>query len=166
MFIVFIVSWVWHWANWTFIIWWLIHGFIISIEVLSKKLLSFINVPNKSWFNLIKIFITFHLVIITWIFFRANTLSDALYILETILDFQSYTIEWVFFDRFLYLSILMFGWIIILEIIHYYNERWVFFLKIFEKFHICLKLFIYSFFAFLILIFWNFNQKDFIYFQF
>lgn len=164
VFIVFVVSWIWHWANFTFIIWWFLHWFFSSMEIMFKKIYKWTS--NNKISNFIKIFITFHLVIITWIFFRANDLNDALYIFIKLFEFNTYTLEWIFFDRFKYLSILMVLWIIILEIIHIFNEKWIFFKDIFKKLNSYVQISIYIIFIYIILIFWTFIQKDFIYFQF
>jgi D-alanyl-lipoteichoic acid acyltransferase DltB (MBOAT superfamily) len=84
--IVFLVSGLWHGANWTFIVWGALHGFYLVFSIWTKstraklnKLLNF--QPSSTLLNLMKIFFTFHLVIFAWIFFRANTLSDAYYII-------------------------------------------------------------------------------------
>ena len=71
--ITFLVSGIWHGANWTFIIWGGIHGIALIIESIN---------PFKST-NKIKIqfnkLLTFIFVCFAWIFFRANTISDAIF---------------------------------------------------------------------------------------
>ncbi|MEQ9231684.1 MAG: MBOAT family O-acyltransferase [Cyclobacteriaceae bacterium] len=67
--ITFIVSGFWHGANWTFLIWGAIHGSCLLIERFATGFLK--SVPT--W---MKWFATFHVVLIAWIFFRANTVSD------------------------------------------------------------------------------------------
>lgn len=85
LFIVFIVSGLWHGANWTFLIWGAIHGLYLIIGLTTKnirsragQLLSLNKVPSLS------ILSTFTLVTIAWIFFRANTLENAIYIFKHI----------------------------------------------------------------------------------
>ena len=73
--ITFIISGFWHGANWTFIIWGALNGIYLVIEKLVIK---------KSNRNIINILTTFFLICFSWIFFRANSLNDALYILKTI----------------------------------------------------------------------------------
>ncbi len=77
--IVFFLSGLWHGANYTFILWGLLNGlFIISYRYLKK----IIKLKNKnSIFSYLGIIITFILVNFTWIFFRANSMSDLQYIL-------------------------------------------------------------------------------------
>ena len=68
--IVFFISGLWHGANYTFIIWGLMHGIAMCINRFIKPYV--INVPS-----FIKWFINFVFINITWIFFRADTLNDA-----------------------------------------------------------------------------------------
>lgn len=65
----------WHGANWTFIVWGLIHGFGLVIE----KWFRDNRKPHSSHLpHRFKIFLTFHLVCFAWIFFRAENFSDAI----------------------------------------------------------------------------------------
>ena len=76
----FIVSGIWHGANWTFVVWGTIHGLLQCIE----KGLGW----NKiSWNTSMKIFhwlLTFCIVCLAWIFFRSNNISDAFSIIKSI----------------------------------------------------------------------------------
>ena len=83
--IVFIISGFWHGANWTFILWGTLHGFYMLASLTWKRirhnykyLLS--SVGNGSIAQFVNISLTFLLVSFAWIFFRAQTLADALYI--------------------------------------------------------------------------------------
>jgi len=85
LFLVFLVSGLWHGANWTFVIWGALHGVYYVIEKMTNKFRkSFLHLINLDKFprfhGLIQTGITFSLVCFAWIFFRANSLSDALYI--------------------------------------------------------------------------------------
>ncbi|MDB9883037.1 MBOAT family protein [Bacteroidia bacterium] len=78
--IIFIVSGFWHGANWTFLAWGAIHAmlFIPSIFLRKKGKQSLPDVDNKvTLIDLGKIFYTFSLVCITWVFFRADSISHA-----------------------------------------------------------------------------------------
>ena len=78
--LVFIISGLWHGAAYTFLIWGTIHGLCMVIEkvIYGDKIKSVgnTNVIIRS----LKCLITFMIVNFAWIFFRANTLQDALYI--------------------------------------------------------------------------------------
>lgn len=81
LFMVFFVSGLWHGANWTFIIWGLIHAaYRIIGELTYKKREEFwakIHVDTGStWFGIIRRILTFILVAFAFIFFRANSLGD------------------------------------------------------------------------------------------
>lgn len=71
--IVFFVTGLWHGANWTFILWGLVHGFYLIIGVFLAKL----GFRLKGWLGVLP---TFILICFAWIFFRANSVSDAFYI--------------------------------------------------------------------------------------
>ncbi len=78
--ITFLVSGLWHGANWTYLLWGLIHGLAQVIE-------NTIRPKNKEkeperkgvWF--LQWLITFAVICLAWIFFRANSVSDAFYAL-------------------------------------------------------------------------------------
>lgn len=74
IFITFLVSGIWHGANWTFIIWGVLHGLFQILE----KILGLQKYDGKSSVHkTFRIFITFMLVNFAWIFFRMPTVHDA-----------------------------------------------------------------------------------------
>lgn len=81
----------WHGANWTFVIWGGLHGIFLSVH---KILLNGKEIDIFSWGNsqlgylsdLIRILMTFHLVCLTWIFFRASSSLDAYYYISGIVS--------------------------------------------------------------------------------
>lgn len=75
LFITFLVSGLWHGANWTFVIWGALHGIYLIIEAL------FFKRERKGILNII---LTYILVSFAWIFFRANTIGDAFTIISNI----------------------------------------------------------------------------------
>lgn len=83
IFIIFIVSGLWHGANWTFIIWGLFHSLLFIPSFIFKTNRNYVNtiiaedriVPKfKEFFQ---VFTTFILVVIGWVFFRSETLTDS-----------------------------------------------------------------------------------------
>lgn len=73
----FLVSGLWHGANWTYVFWGGIHG---VFEVLERML----GWHNRDWTGVrrwLHIGVTFMLVSFAWVFFRVNTIGDALTIL-------------------------------------------------------------------------------------
>lgn len=83
LFIVFLVSGLWHGAAMTFVIWGVIHGLIIIIEKALKNLRKKIFPSNTHILNYVLAWpLTFFIVCFAWVFFRANTFSDALLIIN------------------------------------------------------------------------------------
>lgn len=80
-FFVFLISGLWHGANWTFIIWGMFHACLISLYILLHINTKPTNVSKKhllpSVKDIIQMFITFFLVILGWIIFRADSLHQA-----------------------------------------------------------------------------------------
>ena len=72
--VVFFVTGLWHGAEWTFVVWGLFHGFFILFEKISGF--------NKNTNSIVSRF--FHrvyllvVVIVAWVFFRSNTLTDSI----------------------------------------------------------------------------------------
>ena len=85
----------WHGAGWNFVIWGLLHGLYLVLQrVLGDpfaKLMSLLRVPS-SVSNLLLVFAVFTLTSFAWIFFRAETLSLALQIIEIIARMDGMTI--------------------------------------------------------------------------
>ena len=77
---VFLVSGLWHGANWTFVVWGGLNGLYQIVTVMTagirEKLGRTLRVPNVVG-SLLGSLVTFHLVTIAWVFFRANSISDA-----------------------------------------------------------------------------------------
>lgn len=85
--IVFLVSGLWHGANWTFVIWGALHGAYLVVETFYPRRPSFATAGAfKPAFDLAAMAMTFCLVSLAWIFFRATTLSNALQVLGGLTD--------------------------------------------------------------------------------
>lgn len=82
--IVFVISGIWHGANWNFIIWGFLHGLYLILAIQKDKILSALRMPENLLTNTINMFVTFHLVVFAWIFFRATTFTDAAIIIKSI----------------------------------------------------------------------------------
>lgn len=80
--VTFLVSGLWHGANWTYVIWGAIHGAYQVIgdmlKPLKKKLVKLTGVNKETEsFRIGKIIVTFGLTTFAWIFFRADSLKNA-----------------------------------------------------------------------------------------
>ena len=82
----FLVSGIWHGANWTFIVWGFLHGFVQIVERLFG-----LNKERRSSASrrIISMIATFLVVNFVWIFFRAPDLKTALGMIGRMLDFRS-----------------------------------------------------------------------------
>ena len=83
LFFVFLVSGLWHGANWTFIIWGALHGFYLIMEIVIDRLVPSIKLPRS-----IRWILNFVLVAIAWVFFRASNFQTAKQILKNIYTFK------------------------------------------------------------------------------
>lgn len=85
--VVFLVSGLWHGANWTFVVWGALHGGFQLIGRFTHKqrdaLLERAHItPDGGFRHALSTCITFLLVLFAWVFFRANTMADALLIVR------------------------------------------------------------------------------------
>lgn len=91
LFIVFMISGLWHGASWNFIIWGFLHGAYQVIGLTIKPILTgFEKHLSKfilHFWNFIKGSIIFSLVTFAWIFFRAHTIHDAFLMIENLKSF-------------------------------------------------------------------------------
>ena len=84
--IVFLACGIWHGAGWTFVVWGLWHGFfIVSDKLFLNKLFS--KTPA-----IFRVLFTFVCVTIGWVFFRADTLSDAVFFLGKIFTLEHHSL--------------------------------------------------------------------------
>lgn len=79
LFATFVISGLWHGANWTFIVWGALHGFY---QVVEKGLGELTGTKLSKW---IAIPLVFLFTCLAWIFFRAATVGEAFHIVKTII---------------------------------------------------------------------------------
>lgn len=79
--ITFLLSGLWHGASWTYIVWGGIHGLYVSVQSLlasgTNNFKKRLNIGASAW-NCFGLLVTFLATSYAWIFFRADSLSDAL----------------------------------------------------------------------------------------
>ena len=98
--IVFFVSGLWHGANYTFVIWGLLHGVFQIVGILTLKYRNAFwqklgKSPDGKLVTALRRLMTFVLVLFTWIFFRASSVSDALLLIRSFFTgFKSFEAEW------------------------------------------------------------------------
>lgn len=91
--VVFLISGLWHGANWTYIIWGGINGFYLVFAIMTKKYRekfnTFTGVNKFPRLNLFfQILITFLLITFSRIFFRSQSVEDAFTVIKKILTFK------------------------------------------------------------------------------
>lgn len=159
--IVFVLSGLWHGANWTFILWGLIHGLVYITENIFKRLFKTDKIDNKVFlyvsniFNVVK---TFIIVSFIWILFRASDLQQVKIIFKSIIKNihvrDSFSVDpkvWLFLGLFIIIDIRLF------------NTRFDFWCN--RKSTIT-RWALYALMIFSIIVFSSVNNFPFIYFQF
>lgn len=125
--IVFLVSGLWHGANWTFIIWGALHG---VVQVIENSFAKWSKPKKKNIFvSCLKVFIVFSFCMFAWVFFRAGSFNEAITIIKNsfnnIFHLRSYIIEGL---KYLKLSkidlIIMFFPLLLLGIYDYYSLKY------------------------------------------
>lgn len=82
VFIIFLVSGFWHGANWTFIVWGLLHALYIMPSIILNTNRNNLDIVAKGKYfptikEVVSMFFTFSLTVFAWIFFRAENLRHA-----------------------------------------------------------------------------------------
>ncbi len=92
IFVVFLLSGLWHGASWMFVLWGALHGLYVVVSKATQKarekvvrFLVLDKVPEIHRY--LKIATTFSLVSFAWIFFRAKDIGDAFYIIFRLFSF-------------------------------------------------------------------------------
>ena len=80
--IVFLLSGLWHGASWNFIIWGAWHGLFLMIER------AFLGNLLKKLPALMSLLYTYFVVLIGWVFFRAETLNEAIVYIKSLFNFK------------------------------------------------------------------------------
>lgn len=84
LFVVFFLSGLWHGANWTFVIWGIIHFTYLAIERLYDNIYIGSKKNKKFFSKFTKCLLTFFLTSFAWIFFRAKDITTANIIIKNI----------------------------------------------------------------------------------
>jgi len=178
IFVVFLVSGLWHGADWTFIMWGALNGFYLIFAFITKDMRT--NLANRFGLrklprlhNILRIVTTFALVTFAWIFFRARAFSEAFYIVKNsirgirgdvyqLLNNSSLDLQLGISNAELLVGI---GAILLMESIHIIQNKtsireWI----RTKPFYIRWTIYYMAFF--MILIFRVNNGRQFIYFQF
>jgi len=166
LFITFLVSGLWHGANWTYIIWGALNGFYLIAGIFIKSFFHRIRLPLEQRLitRLISIIVTFLITCIAWVFFRANSLENAFDIFSKMLNPHGKlfipTGADVVAPIYAVFAIIL---LLIVEIKHeYFNNIF----SVFNNKSETVRLFAYAGLIAVILFFGVFDGGQFIYFQF
>ena len=115
-FIIFLVSGFWHGANWTFIIWGLLNAlFIMPSIIFNTNRTNLDMVAQGKLFPTLKEFLsilfTFSLTVFAWIFFRSNTIDQALGYISRIFSASFFSVPLVkvdMYDTYIYALVMLF----------------------------------------------------------
>jgi alginate O-acetyltransferase complex protein AlgI len=84
--IVMLLGGLWHGAQWTFVIWGAVHGALLALERWNGKEPLYRRLPQS-----LKVIATFILILVTWVFFRADTIGQAMTYLGAMFGLQQAT---------------------------------------------------------------------------
>jgi D-alanyl-lipoteichoic acid acyltransferase DltB (MBOAT superfamily) len=95
LFVTFLISGLWHGANWTYLLWGAIHGTYLVFAIATKDFRERIGrwtglAARPEARKFFQVFVTFHLAAFAWIAFRARSVSDASLVARKILDFRAW----------------------------------------------------------------------------
>ena len=99
--IVFFLTGLWHGASWSFVIWGLFHGVFLIIERL-----NIIKLPSK--LNILSRIYTLLVVLVAWVFFRAETLEYSINFIAKMFSFSSGTnnYPYLFLNTYTYIILI------------------------------------------------------------
>lgn len=179
--IVFLLSGLWHGANWTFVVWGGLHGLFLIMSRLTEKTRNFFarilrlrKIPALH--GAIRTLYIFLLVCFAFIFFRAHTVSEAWYIVShlfvsagEVISSPNAILTWTQFVATVNLTWLKAGNIILaivtLAAVEYIRQR-PSALNFFMRQPVWLRWFAYDMLGMWIFMFGYFGERAFIYFQF
>lgn len=164
--IVFLLSGFWHGANWTFVVWGAIHAFLIVTYMLYKEYISKDKSHGGTIVKIMSVGFTFFLVCIGWVFFRAQSVGEAMTILMKISEFNPKDFEIVVSGQDLMFgvtaTIISFIMIALLLVNDYWQDTRQ---QLLHKKPVADVLY-NGFVLFLVITFGVFQKTSFIYFQF
>ncbi|WP_055435385.1 MBOAT family O-acyltransferase [Lacinutrix algicola] len=120
VFVIFLVSGFWHGANWTFVFWGLLNAFYFLPLLLlnsNRKYLDTIQVgfSKKGIVTFFNIGTTFLLVTLAWVFFRANTITDAFGYLKRLVVNLDFSFQYLAIERYNFEALLLLLFFILVE---------------------------------------------------
>lgn len=169
IFIVFLLSGLWHGASWTFIIWGAIHGIALITENVWQKIIRKSNEEksNNNIVQLLNMVFVFIVVSIAWVFFRAKNFETIQLLVRQLYKFNWQQIDLNAFGSNMKVELIMsIILIIVLEIIQFITRKEGI-IKAIKQLSSPIRWSFYLLIVFSILLIGAFHQsQEFIYFQF
>lgn len=107
--IVFLLSGIWHGANWTFVVWGLLHGiYLITESQFSTRFKGSMQLAGPKMPSIFKSLVVFIFVSLAWIFFRAQNVEQALFIVQNLFTDIMSQFQLVFSDASIWRSKLVY----------------------------------------------------------
>ena len=163
--ITFLISGLWHGANWTFIIWGAIHGFLYLFESVLKNQLEkspklYSKLIKNKYIKFLRIIIVFSFVLFSWVFFRAENLHDVIILVK-----NSFKINFnIPFDhKTLFIAFLLISFLFVVNLIEEKQQRIINFISSKPK---IVRWSIYYIMLLILIGIGNWGLNEFIYFQF
>jgi D-alanyl-lipoteichoic acid acyltransferase DltB (MBOAT superfamily) len=175
--IVFMLSGIWHGANWNFVIWGLLHGTYLILENILQEKVPSIKKNTNSVVVFLKRILVFILVCYAWVFFRAQSTKEAFHIIKSSLigipqqikDIVSNSLNArlhiLYVNQSVFNFFIAIFFIMILTIIHHNQKNQNFDQWLISK-NNKTRWLIYFLLVISFVCFGVFNRTDFIYFQF
>ena len=115
VFLTFLLSGLWHGANWTFVIWGASFGMLYIIEALIRKALSnnLRAIFRKKNFLFIRQILVFMIVMLLWLVFRSNDINEFFILFKRML-IPTFTLN--FDHKSLILNFLLIGIVVIIDL--------------------------------------------------
>jgi D-alanyl-lipoteichoic acid acyltransferase DltB (MBOAT superfamily) len=167
--IVFLVSGLWHGANWTFVVWGALHGCYLLLAIWTQQARSKVAQrlhlePGNKSYDLLSTLITFNLVVFAWVFFRAASISDAFLLISHIFEGDFWQLEilrgW---RRGLVLSLV---WILVVVGLDFFIQKHKTVRHVFSNQPLLVRWAVYLFLVLSIMNLGYAQESPFIYFQF
>lgn len=167
-FIVFLVSGFWHGANWTYVFWGLLNAFyFLPYLLLNKNRINLNIIAENTVLPSIKealnVLITFILIVLSWIFFRAENMSHALDCYNKIFSISFFKIPY-FKDGTLAVPIIIL--IIFFVVIEWLGRREEYAIAKLLLNHSYIYRWLFYYILLIIIFIYSRSEQQFIYFQF
>ena len=147
----------WHGASWNFIIWGAIHGVVLAAERMQGKDSFYRSLPRP-----LRVGITFAIVCLAWVFFRADTLPQAWGYLASLFGLATVTVGSVATASTMYTPYHVIMFLIAVLVVWKGPETWVFTRTLdVRRAAVCMTLLAVS-----IVLMWSQAENPFLYFRF